>query len=259
MNKSLRIDFYVLLAIIFISIPIIIYFQVKPLTSALLFFVVPTIYLFLRKKKPIKEVFCGSLLIGGSFGFIFDIFATINNAWYVPSEQLVFKFRIFGFWPVDEVIWFILWALSILVFYEHFYERDRKDKLSRRFKYIFIPASFTFIIVLLFSYVSRDFLLFPYAYSTSVSLPILMIIIFLIKKRPNLLIKFIKTGAFFFMLYLIHELTAMKLGQWYFPGQYIGWVNLFGLEFPFEELLFWMGLSPAVVLTLYESFVDNDK
>lgn len=71
--------------------------------------------------------------------------------------------------------------------------------------------------------------------------------------------KFIKTGAFFFMVFLIYELTAIKLGQWHFQGQYIGWVELMGLRFPFEELLFWMGLSGFVVLSLYEGFVDNDK
>jgi len=61
------------------------------------------------------------------------------------------------------------------------------------------------------------------------------------------------------MLFLIYELTAVKLEQWHFPGQYIGWIDLFGLKFPFEELLFWMGLSSFVVLSIYEGFIDNDK
>lgn len=71
--------------------------------------------------------------------------------------------------------------------------------------------------------------------------------------------KFIKTGVFFFMLYLIYELTAVNLGQWYFPGEYVGWVELAGARFPFEELFFWMMLSSSAVLALYEGFVDDKK
>jgi hypothetical protein len=46
MSKSLRLDFYVVLGIIFVSVPIILHFQVRPLTSAFFFFVIPTIYLY---------------------------------------------------------------------------------------------------------------------------------------------------------------------------------------------------------------------
>lgn len=259
MNKSLRLDFYIVLGTILLSMPLVLLFQLRPLTSALLFFVTPSIYLALRKKKPIQEIIYGSLLIGGALGFIFDILATVNHAWYVPTSQLVINYRIFGFWPVDEIIWFILWASSILFFYEHFYERDRSDKISTRYKYIALPSAIAFLAVLLISYFSVEQLLIPYAYSLSVSLPIIFIVIYTARNKPGLVLKFIKTGVFFFMVYLAHELTAMKLGQWEFSGQYIGWVQLFGLSFPFEELLFWMGLSPFVVLAIYEGFVDNAK
>lgn len=148
--------------------------------------------------------------------------------------------------------------MFIITFYEHFYEIDRKDSLSKRFKYIAIPTLFAVIAVVVIAFVDKSLLLLDYAYFYSLT-PAIIPIGYVIKKRPNMILKFIKTGAFFFMLFLIYELTAVKLGQWYFSGQYIGWVELFGLKFPFEELLYWMGLSPFVVLSLYEGFVDNGK
>mgnify|MGYP001594941117 CR=1 FL=1 len=258
MSKSVRIDFYVLLGIIFLSVPIILYFQVRPLTSALFFFVIPTIYLFFRKKKPIKEVFLGSLLIGNGIGLIFNIITSANGAWAEISSQLVFDYRIFGFMPVDEPIWFFFAALFATVFYEHFYEKDRSDKLSKRFKYIAIPTLLGVLAVITIAIIDKNKLIFDHAYFYSF-LPLIIPIGYVVKKHPSVLLKIIKTGAFFFMLFLIYELTAVKLGQWYFPGQYIGWIELFGLRFPFEELLFWMGLSSSSALSIYEGFVDDGK
>ena len=258
MSKSLRIDFYVVLGIIFAAIPIILYYQVRPLTSSLFFFIIPTIYLFFRKKKPIKEVLAGGVLIGSGFGLIFNIIASANKAWDEISSQLIFDYRIFGFMPADEPIWFFFWAIFIITFYEHFYEKDRTDKLSKRYKYILFPTLLALVLVVIIAATDKNKLLFRHAYFFS-ALPTVIPLIYVVKNRPNLIMKFIKTGAFFFMLFLIYELTAVKLGQWYFPGQYIGWVALFGLRFPFEELLFWMGLSTFIVLSIYEGFVDNDR
>ena len=128
-----------------------------------LFFVIPTIYLFVRKKKPIKELIAGSLLIGVGFGFIFDIIASANNAWNELSHQLVFDYRIFGFLPADEPIWFILWTLFILAFYEHFYEKDRVDRLSKRFKYIFVPTIVALVLTVFVAITDKDKLLFSHA------------------------------------------------------------------------------------------------
>lgn len=258
MDKKLRVDFYVVLGVILLSIPLILYFKVRPLTSALFFFVIPTIYLFLRKGKPVKELAAGSLLIGAGFGFIFDILASANNAWNELGSQLVFNYRIFGFLPADEPIWFILWALFILVFYEHFYEKHRTDKLSKKFFYIIIPALIVLFATILTTILNKNLLLFSHAYFF-LTIPTLIPVLYVLKNRSFLVAKFLKTSVFFFFLFLVYELTAIKLGQWYFPGEYIGWVEIKGLKFPIEELIFWIGLSPFAVLALYEGFVDDDK
>ncbi len=258
MSKSLRVDFWVVLGIVFFSVPLILGFNVKPLTSALFFFLIPTIYLFIRRKKPLKRILAGSILIGIGLGFIFDVMLSANNAWNELASQLTFNYRIFGFWPADEPIWFILWVLFIIVFYEHFYEKEKRGLVSKRFKYLAVPVSIILVLVLGTFVIRGNIFHLRYAYF-SLALPAIIPVIWVLKKYPALFIKFFKTGVFFFMLFLIYELTAVKLGQWYFPGEYIGWVELAGLRFPFEELFFWMMLSSFTVLSLYEGFVDDDK
>ena len=260
MSKRLRLDFYIILAIVLLSIPVVLFFEVRPLTASLYLFIIPTAYLFVRKRKPLMELLFGTLLIGNGLGLIFDIVATASGAWYIPDNQLVFAYKIFGFWPIDEIIWFFFWALFILTFYEHFYEKDRCDRLSKRFKYIAVPIFVSVLLVCWVAFIDHSMLSISYAYSFILT-PVIIPIGYVFIKRPNLVPKFLKTGIFFFMVFLIHELTAIHLGQWHFLGtnQYVGWVELFGLGFPFEELLFWMGLSPFVVLAIYEGCVDNNR
>lgn len=258
MNKKLRFDFYIVLGIILVSIPIIIPFQIRPLISAIFLFVLPTIYLFIRKKKPIKEIIFGTLITGGMLGFALDIILSANNAWNEVSSQLVFNYRLFGFLPLDEPIWFILWSMFIIVFYEHFYDKENKDKLSNKFLLIVIPTIILLFIICILAIKSIDSLTFPYAYFFA-ALPAVIPVAYVLIKKPGLIIKFLKTSFFFFMLCLVYELIAVKLGQWYFPGQYIGMVKIIGIEFPFEELFFWMTISTSVVLSIYEGFVDDGK
>jgi hypothetical protein len=190
MNKSLRIDFWVISGIIIFSIPIILKFEVRPLTSVLFFFVIPTLYLFIRKKKPIKRVLVGSLLIGVLISFVFNIILSANNAWNELSSQLVIKYRIFGFWPADEPIWFFFWILFIIVFYGHFYDREKRGNISKRFKYLAIPSVLVLSFIL-WAYATQitSFTL-PYAYFILAS-PSIVPIGYVLKKYPRLIPKFI--------------------------------------------------------------------
>jgi len=258
MKDRRNFDYWVILMIIGAAIPIILQFKVRPLTSAFFFFVLPTLYLFFKRPKPIKRIWAGTLLLGVGLGFTFNVILSANKAWDELSSQLVFNYRIFGFWPMDEPIWFILWVLFILTFYEHFYDREKSDYVSGRFKYVIVPTFLILFIVLTLFAIKQDILRLPYAYFI-LALPSIIPVVYVAKIDPYLLVKFVKAGGFFFILYLIYEITALKLGQWYFPGEYIGFVKLAGVQFPFEELLFWIILSSTAILSLYEGFVDNEK
>ena len=69
-----------------------------------------------------------------------------------------------------------------------------------------------------------------------------------------------KVAAYFFYLTLVYELTALTLGWWSFPSsQFIGWVEIAGIRFPFEEFFFWLVLFSAWIVSAYEFSIDDEK
>ena len=105
-----------------------------------------------------------------------------------------------------------------------------------------------------------ELLIIPYFYFVGGVVLVLIPVISVLFKFPNLIVKFSKMGAYFFYSSIIYEITALKLGLWDFPGdQFIGWVSIFGTVFPFEELFFWIILGVLSVLSYYEFFDDDRK
>lgn len=256
-TKLIR-DLLVVLGLVLIGVPIVLKFQVRPLTSSIFFFILPASYLLYLKPRRIKRILTGSFLFGILFGFVFDFLAIFNKAWSEPVEQLIFKFKILGIVPIDHIIWFFFWTMIILVFYEHFVEHERSDKLSHNFKYALFPSIIVLLITVLIFTFNENFLRFSYAYLL-LGLAAVSPLLFVVFRYPLLLPKFFKVGLFFIFLFLVYELTAVKLGQWYFPGEYIGHLKIIGLEFPFEEFLFWILLSSSAVLSYYEWLVDDER
>ena len=71
--------------------------------------------------------------------------------------------------------------------------------------------------------------------------------------------KYIKVGSYFFVYYLIYEITGLQLGWWIFPGKYLAWVSVLGVNFPLEELFFWIVLTSISILSYYEFFDENPR
>ena len=254
-----KIDFLIVLTMVLLAVPVSIYFNANFLTSTILFFGIPSFYLLLREKDQRKRTFTAAALFGLLFGFVLDYLAELNNAWsWAGTNQLVFPYRILGVVNIDVMIWFFLWVFFIVVFYEHFIEDDRKDTISPNIKFAIFPAVIIFIIVWIIGSINPDLLKFNYAYLV---LGILTFFPFayVIKKKPILLLKFLKASLFFALLYLAYEITALHLDQWRFPGQYIGMIQLGGVTFPFEEFIVWILMSSTIVLSYYELYVDDFK
>jgi len=239
-------------------IPIILYFQVRFLTSTILFFAIPATYLFFRKPKQIKRL--GATVFVGMIGaFVIDFLAEINSAWsWAPDGQLVFTNKIFGLIPLDVLIWYFFWIVFTVVYYEHFFEHERIKRVSRRFKSVL--AFFVAVLALLIFafYIDPELLKFRYAYFVIGILGAIPFF-YLILKKPHLIGKLLKAGIFNIFLFLSFELTALRLNQWRFPGEYIGTVSLLGLQFPLEEFVFWIILGAPIILSYYELFIDDGK
>lgn len=259
--KRKTLDFIVISIFTIGSFIFTIKFNLKPLITAGLIFFVPTIFLWVRENKSIKRILAGALIMGVGVGFILDFILSLNKAWDELSHQLIINYRLFGVLPLDEPIWFFLLVLYVLTFYEHFLDKKGGEKLTKKMLPLGLGALSGIIIILLFFFLLPAILKFSYAYFITAFLG--SFLFFGLARKdildPNLYYRYSKATAFFFLLYLVYELVAIKNGQWFFPGQYIGGVQFFGLQFPIEELIFWMVLSTPLILATYEKFIDDES
>jgi hypothetical protein len=239
-------------AIVFSSV-----FQTSFLVSTLLFLGLPSFYLCFKEEKFLPKILLASVSFGLFFGFCFDFIAELNNAWSW-NGGLYFG-KILGIVQIDVMIWFFLWVFHILVFYEHFADKDKsKYAISKHSNTVFL-ISFLAVCILLLVYTFSPHLLIVYrAYlwlSVIANIPLLIVFFY----KPRLVFHVIKIMPYFFFIYLSHEITALYLSQWSFPGHYIGWVHLLGVQFPIEEMIFWITFSSVTAALYYEVSFDNGK
>jgi len=231
-------------------------FNLKPLVEGTLCCLIPSIYLILRERKNFLKIFWAVIIFGVIFGTIFDFIETFNKAWVVT--RLVFPWKIFGVLPVDDILGFMLMTLFIIVFYEHFLDDEKNPKISNNLKWALIPSLLILAFVLIVYLINPNLLEISYVYLLGGTLAIIFPIAMSLYKS-RFLGKFLKLSAFFFIIWFILELVALKTEGWIFPGEYIGRVEIFGLAFPLEELFFWMMFYAATIVSYYEFFIDDKK
>jgi hypothetical protein len=77
---------------------------------------------------------------------------------------------------------------------------------------------------------------------------------------PQVIGKYAKTTAYFFLIYFLFEITGLELSQWSFPGvNFVGWMEIGKYRFPIEEFFIWMILTTIAVLSYFEFFDDDRK
>lgn len=255
--KSKKIDLLILIGINIFAIVISFAFHTNFLTSTILFLGFPSLYLLYKEQKYLKKILLASISFGLFFGFVFDFIAELNKAWDWNGGLLFGK--ILGVVQIDVMIWFFLWIFHIFLFYEHFIDRKKlKSKVSVRQIEVFTVSVLSAILLVGVYKFFPSILYFDKAYlmlCLVVSIPFLIIFF----KKPRLVWHTVPMIAYFFFVYLAHEVTALHLDQWRFPGDYIGWVNMFGVSFPIEEFVFWIILSSLIGSIYYELSFDNQK
>lgn len=230
--------------------------QISYLESLLLVFALPSVYLSLKSRAKVKKVLLFSLLVSIPVAFIFELVAYGDNSWAVPTS--VFPWRLFGFIPIEDLLWQFLTVYTLLIFYEHFCNRHFLPDISKRIRvmlWILYPA----MLVVMFTFLANSTLLqIPYAFLWLglVFFPV-PAIMFLVKHR-SFFSSFLKVQLFFLYIHLLFELIGLKLGHWTFPGvHYIGWVSVLGQSFPVEELIFVMLIGAFAACAYYEYFTDT--
>lgn len=258
MNKNLKkLDIFLLILFPILSVLISFAFKVNFLTSALLFFGLPSIYLSVRTPSQIKKALIFSLIFLIPFCFIIDYIAILDHSWFVPLT--VFPFHILGVIPVEDFIWGYLITYSIVIFYEHFFGKNKSEIINKRMIHLILPLFILLLIFFVVLFTNPGLLIIPYAYlwmgTVFVLLPIIIFLLFF----PSFSNKYIKVASYFFFLTILFEITGLQLNHWTFPGNnFIGWVNIFGYHFPLEEFFFLCVLGSTAVLSYYQ-FFNNDR
>ena len=259
--RAVRRDLLVLLAF---NILVLIYalttadnFIGKPLIVGFIFLVPQAVYLSLRKKKNWRKITLATLIFGGLMGFFFEFIQELNLAYHVPFSASIFQFKLFGVVPPDNVLGHMVMTFSTMVAYEHLLARKIDSKIPRLFSITVFLISLVIILMIFIFYKNPALLKFDYSYGLVATLAIIPVFIYAIIK-PDRIKEMSLTGIYFFFFYLMFELLAVKFNWWIYPGNsYIGWVNVFGLNFPFEELFFWMIFYPPALISYRELFLER--
>lgn len=228
--------------------------------SIVLFLGLPAIYLSFRNrhfviKSLIPAIFICPVMI------IIEYIGYYSLAWSFPSS--IFSIEIFGVVILEVIFWVFFNVYYVIIFYESFLDHHITHKLwNPKLKYFLIGTLLLFSIFsfLVFNKINLNI---PYFYLLFglilFALPIgLQLINY--SNTKKVIIKMLKASAYFFYLSFIYEIIALRYGWWSFPSStYIGWLEIFGVRFPLEELIWWILLFAFAVMVYYEYFEDDEK
>lgn len=248
LNKLLSLISYLILALAFVLIT-------KPLyiISIIIVLLVPSIINFLWLKNSRWPVFLFSFLSALLFAPPVELMARLVNVWDVQS---IF-YRPFGLIPIENMLFAFLnffWGLS---FYKYFIDNDSFITISKKFKYLIgLYLIFSTSVYSLYFYNQN---LVGANYFT-IALIILIIpgaILFLNNKK--LLRKTLTTTLFFAILFFIYEIISLAIGSWFWPGEYLLSLNIFGQRMPLDDIIIWYFMSTPVLIYGYKYFIDDNK
>lgn len=228
----------------------------KSIIVGAIFTLPPALYMGLREKKNWKKIGAAVFLFGLLWGFAFAFIAELTLSWEVLS--VVIPHKLFGVHSVDTTLGIMLMTFLTVVFYEHFIDDERDKKISHRYKISLLPVLFIIAVMLALFFINPLIFGTRYAYFilgiTATAPALIFVIVY-----PQMLKKLLVTSVYFFFLYFVMELFAVAYDWWVYPGSYVGFVSIFDLTFPFEELFFWMMFYAASLVAYYEFFVDDNR
>ncbi len=223
--------------------------------TAVLFFVIPAIYLSIKRPSIIKKIFSSAVVILVPSVSILNYFAHTDGSYYNFS---IIGIRIFGVYPIDDFLWGFLYFYYILMVYEYFFEKERILKTPKR-TIVFEIIGFSCALLFSFAvYVSGHIFTISYFYAWLVGIVFLFLPILILYNHPRIFKKTILVGLFFIPLSFLYEYVAISKVNWIFPGHhFLGYVTLFNISFPLEEML-WLLLAAPSVIVYYEFFADDE-
>lgn len=226
------------------------------LLLTVLMFGIPALYLLFRGKKQVVRDTFGAVLVGGIFGYMLEYVSALNGGfWTYHFEHFVFRQLLPGGVPLETMLWAFIWALYFILVYEHFFDAGGPRGVSRRYLPILI-VSLIGIFNLVYFPLSTELFTAPYAYvwwGLGSLIPVAAALWLYPRAAPGLL----AAGAVLVLANIVFEWASLREGYWHFGGEYI-YAYVFGsgpTAIPFEELAFWVLVTPTVVLANFILFV----
>ncbi|MEK9156110.1 MAG: hypothetical protein AAB360_02285 [Patescibacteria group bacterium] len=214
-DRTKKIDLIITAAIFIIGSILSYWLKLKPLMVFIVALIPPSVYLCLRERKNFKKLIVATLIFGAVFGFIFDFIVTYNLGWIVAD--LVIPYRIFGFYPVDDIFGFMIMTFAIVVFYEHFLDEYRSRKISPHLQRALLLSLVVLTVIVSLYLINSAFLEIPYVYLITGLLAIIIPVHISVAK-PRFINRFIKITLPFFFVWFVIEIICLKTGGWFFPG-----------------------------------------
>jgi len=238
---------YILLACILVY-----FLEPVYLLSIIIVLVPPSIVNFLWLKKSRKKILIFSIVSTFLFAFAIELSSRLANTWDVQSTLP----RLLGIIPLENMLFAFLNIFWVLSFYEYFVDRETK-KISKKFKYLVIMfIVFSLIIFGVYIY-NQEIIAMNYFTTAIIILIIPSIIIF--SKNPVILKKTLLPTLFFALVFFVYEIVSLKIGSWWWPGEYLKTFIIFGKVFPLDDVIIWYFLSTITLIGGYEFFADNSK
>lgn len=224
------------------------------LESTILFFAPPALYISLQRRNIILRTLVYSTTITVVSIFT-DYLAERDHSWVSTS---MFTIRLAGSVPIEALVWQFLFTYLIVAYYVYFFDHRPHAIIGRRMPYVFSAAFFVLAWLVFAPIIGLNFTVnfFYIKFGLLTIVPALVAFLICFPKYFKI---FLKMTPYFFTLGLLNLVVSLQKGYWSYPGQnFIGWVQLGPYRFPLEELIFWIILFPAFLITQFE-FFNNDK
>ena len=257
-RRNDQLDFAVVSGLLILAYILSLYFTANLTSSVLMYLAVPTAYLCWRRHKNYKKIILASITLGLLAGMAYDFVAEFYGAYATHYNNAFLDYRVIGKTPLGDFIWAFLIPFSIIVFYEHFLDDEKIKTISSHWTQAIIAGALIFLTSVLHFAVRPDSQTSHFTYLI-VGIASILPLAGLLFKRRRFVRKMFLISAFYFALNLLFEISALALGQWSFPGKYIGWMQLAGVQIPLEEFFLWIIPSTAVFVFLYEMLFDDGK
>lgn len=248
LSKIIFLCLYLIIALLSVLI-----FKPLYIISITIVLVVPSIINFIWLKNSRCQILCFSFFSALLFAPPVELMARLANVWDVQS---IF-FRPFGLIPIENMIFAFLNFFWVLCFYKYFIDDDRPPVFNKNFKYLIALYLFFDLLVYSIFYYKPSLASANYIVIAIITLVIPGSVLFYYNRQ--LLRKTFWPTIFFAVTFFLYELVSLKIGSWFWPGEYLLNLNIFGLKMPLDDIIIWYFLSTPVLIAGYEYFVNDNK